>query len=68
MWLLDCGKDEVFASLPFLQKTTKICLEKVDDKLLEVKKYMARSCRPGGQTILQINSKGDWEYAPSSKR
>ena len=71
MWLLDCGKDEVFASLPFIQETTKICLEKVDDgkrKLVKVKKYMARSSRPGGQTILQINSKGDWEYAPSNKR
>ena len=73
--------------MPFMQETTKICLEKVDDgkrKLVEVvqvlllihsglltmiiKKYKARSSRAGGQTILQINSKGDWEYAPSNKR
>ena len=33
-----------------------------------IKKYMARSSTAGGQTILQINSKGDWEYALSNKR
>ena len=85
MWLLGCGKEQVLASFPFMQETTQICLENVDDgkrKLMEavlllihsglltmlIKKYMARSSRPGGQTILQINSKGDWEYAPSNKR
>ena len=52
MWLLDCGKDEVFASLPFIQKTTKICLEKVDDgkrKLVEAVQLLIHS---GGMTML----------------
>ena len=36
--------------------------------MMIIKKYMTRSNKAGGQTILQINSKGDWEYAPSNKR
>ena len=33
-----------------------------------IKKYLGRSNRADGATILLINSKGDWEYAPSNKR
>ena len=46
MWLLDCGKEEVFVSLPFMQETTKVCLEKVDDgkrKLVEAVQLLIHS-------------------------
>ena len=29
---------------------------------------MLQSPMQGGETILLLNSKGDWEYAPSAKR
>ena len=33
-----------------------------------IKKYLIMAKRKDGETILLINSKGDWEFAPSNKR
>ena len=33
-----------------------------------IKMYLGRSKKKDGETILLINNKGDWEYAPSNKR
>ena len=33
-----------------------------------IKKYLSMPKRKDGETILLINSKGDWEFVPSNKR
>ena len=79
MWLLGCGGKQKVVSSPLM----KICPEMDDKKkLLEaalllipsglltllMMKYMDGPMKKDGETILLINCKGDWEFAPSNKR
>ena len=84
MWLLGCGgKQKVLAS-PSLVKMIcpDVVVDDGKRKLVEaalllipsgmvtliIKKYLSMPKIKDGETILLLNSKGDWEFAPSNKR